>query len=257
MNVITLDFGQGSSVQQRPSQSYPGAHSVAATAVGRKLLFESAVNSPSDCVRGRSTRPRLTPTQGIAMPRVTDLRMVLGRRLLIVADCDNWDYSLKRCGLRLRYAALLDRLSAKAKQVFAVAVLASAPGDCRRAEHLTNCGWEVVSIAWETVTTYQGVRKLANADMDLAFECGSLSVMCGCDVALIGTGDGDLAVCIARGLRRIRHLTPIAIHTLSIAGASSSRLRQRSDLLDSSLIIGQDMLEKIDPRQKVNKPQCS
>jgi len=187
----------------------------------------------------------------MAIPRLTDLRVVRGKRVLFVADSDNWDYSLERYRLRLQYGKVLNRLSAEAKHVYAVAVLTSSPNDCRRARHLANCGWRVVSIPWETVTTCQGVRKLANADMDLAFECGYLSNMRGCDVALVGTGDGDLAVSIARGLRRIHQRTPIGIHALSVLGASSNRLRQRTDLFDSSVIIGKDMLENINTRHEV------
>ena len=192
----------------------------------------------------RWARPRLTLAR-MATPMVTDLRAARGKRVLFVADSDNWDYSLKPCGLRLRYQKLLSCLRAEADLVFPVAVLTSAPGDWRRARRLADCGWRVVSIPWETVTTCHGTRKLANADMDLAFECGCLAIVSGCDTALIGTGDGDLAVSIARGLRRIRRPEPISVHTLSVVGATSSRLRQRIDLFDSSTMIGRDMLENI------------
>jgi hypothetical protein len=181
----------------------------------------------------------------LAVPRFTDLRALRGKRVLLVADSDNWDYSLKPHGLRLQYGKLLDRLNAEADRVFPVAVLTSAPRDSRRARHLQNCGWGVVSIPWETITTCRGTRKVANADTDLAFECGCLCVSRDCDAALIGTGDGDLAVSIARGLRRLHRRIPVSIHTLSVVGASSSRLWHRSDLFDSSIMIGTDMLEHI------------
>jgi hypothetical protein len=205
--------------------------------------------TPRDGVNNVGVHPQLTATCGMALPMVTNLRAVRGKRVLFVADSDNWDYSLRRHGLRLLYRRLLSRLNAEAERVFPVAVLTSAPGDSRRARRLEDCGWRVVSIPWETITTCQGVRKLANADTDLAFECGRLSIITGCDVALIGTGDGDLAVSIARGLRRTHRRVPIAIHTLSVRGASSTRLRQRTDLFDSSVIIGKDMLENINRRE--------
>lgn len=185
-----------------------------------------------------------------AMPKATNLRAARGKRVLLVADADNWDYSLKRHGLRLGYRRLLSRLNAEADCVYPVAVLTSAPDDSRRSHHLEDCGWHVVSIPWETVTTFHGARKLANADMDLAFEWGCLSIISGCDTALIGTGDGDLAVSIARGLRRLHRRIRISIHTLSVVGASSSRLWQRNDLFDSSVMIGEDMLENIASRHQ-------
>ena len=90
----------------------------------------------------------LPATSGMVMPMVTNLRAIRGKRVLFVVDSDNWDYSLKRHGLRLRYRRLLNRLNAEAERVFPVAVLTSAPGDSRRARHLENCGWRVVSIPW-------------------------------------------------------------------------------------------------------------
>jgi hypothetical protein len=210
------------------------------------------MRTPPDGASTSWGRLPLSPTSGMAIPRFTDLRGVRGKRVLFVADSDNWDYSLKPHGLRLRYGKLLNRLKVEAKHVFPVAVLTSARDDRRRARHLESNGWRVVSIPWETIRTCQGTRKLANADMDLAFECGCLSVNSYCNAALIGTGDGDLAVSIARGLRRIHGRTPITIHTLSVVGASSSRLWQRTDLFDSSTMIGEDMLEDIDSQHHFN-----
>ena len=202
--------------------------------------------------RNGTDNPRRLPfsaTSGLAIPRVTDLRMFRGKRVLLIADSDNWDYSLKPHGLRLQYGGLLDRLKRRGRS--------RVPGSCAdlgtgrlsvRLSFPENCGWRVVSIPWETITTCGGTRKLANADTDLAFECGYLCVSKDCDAALIGTGDGDLAVSIARGLRRIHRRMPIAIHTLSVVGASSSRLWQRTDLFDSSVMIGRDMLDNMNSR---------
>jgi hypothetical protein len=189
--------------------------------------------------------PQQTAVWRKPVPAFTDLRTLHGQRVLIVLDSDNLDYSLERQGTRLRYAKLLSQIGDRVGQVFPVAVLTSAQGDQRRADFLARSGWRVVSIPWENVITYNGVRKMANADLDIAFEFGCLASISGCDAALIGTGDGDLAVSIARGLRRTRPRTSIAIHALSVAGATSARLRQRNDLFDSNVIVGTDMLEDV------------
>jgi len=188
-------------------------------------------------------RHRPTTARRTAIPTVTDLRALCNKRILLVVDADNMDYSLKPQGWRFRYRELLNRLTDGARMVFPAAVLTAAPGDRRRATSLENHGWRVLSIPWETVASHQGLRKLANADLDIAFECGSLASISGCEAVLIGTGDGDLAVSIARGLRRTHQRSRISVHTLSVAGASSSRLRQRTDLFDSSIIVGKDLLE--------------
>jgi hypothetical protein len=130
-------------------------------------------------------------------------------------------------------------------------VITSNPDDHRREDALEHCGWRVISIPRETIITCKGLRKVANADADLCYELGVLASVTEFTTALLGTGDGDLAVTCSKGLRRTCGDRPIAVHTLSVVGASSSRLWQRTDLFDSSLIIGQDMLTKVNARHEL------
>lgn len=183
------------------------------------------------------------------MPATTSLKCMRGRRVLCLADSDNLDHSLAQRGLHLRHADLLRHLDATARKVFAVAVLTSPVHDTRRAEAWGRAGWRPIVVHWEWAMTCKGMRKLANADFDIAFEAGVLSSISGCDTILLATGDGDLAVSIARGLRRARQRDRLTIHTLSVTGATSARLRERTDLFDSSIQIGQDCLE---PRTAAN-----
>jgi hypothetical protein len=181
------------------------------------------------------------------MPGQTGLKCIRGSRLLAVVDADNLDFSLSHRGYRLRYSDLLRRLNAEAHQTFAVALLTSAVRDNRRADALRQAGWRPIVISWEWAVTVNGTRKLANADLDIAFETGVLSSVSGCNAVLLGTGDGDLAISIARGLHRTRKRNRVVVHTLSVDGATSTRLHQRRDLFDSSILIGRDLLWETNP----------
>jgi hypothetical protein len=158
-------------------------------------------------------------------------------------DGDNLDISAKGHGLRVRYDRLLGLLHNEADEVEAVAVITSNVGDHRREDSLVDCGLRVVSIPREIVVEGRECRKVANADADLCFELGSLANVAGYSAICLGTGDGNLAISCLRGWRRTCG-DATAIHTLSVAGATSARLRRR-DLFDSSILLGMDMLVPI------------
>jgi len=79
-----------------------------------------------------------------------------------------------------------------------------------------------------------------NADMDLCFHIGFLVRRSHCDTVVIGSGDGDLCVAVGRGLRRLPGRA-LQILTLSVPGATSHRLRSRTDLFDGNIALGQDV----------------
>jgi len=188
-------------------------------------------------------RDRLRGTNW-TMSGQTDLRVLRDERVLAILDADNLDFSLQRHGLQVRYVTLLKRLQSLARAVFPVAVLTTNVADVGRALRLRECGWRALEIPREAVPTSKGLRVAGNADADLAFELGALAAVADCSAVLLGTGDGDLAVSCSRGLRRVCRTRPVAIHTLSVSGSTSARLRQRRDLFSSSILIGMDLLER-------------
>lgn len=180
-----------------------------------------------------------------SLPATTRLGVVRDSRLLCILDVDNLDYSAKPRGLRVRYGDLLVRLRQLARVVFPVAVLTSEIDRRERAEALRRVGWRPVVIPREVAVTHQGVHKTANADCDLCFELGRLLGIADATAVLLGTGDGDLAISCARGVRRTSSTRRIPVHTLSVAGATSSRLRTRHDHFSSSTLLGRDLVESL------------
>jgi uncharacterized LabA/DUF88 family protein len=169
---------------------------------------------------------------------------VQGRRLLVIVDDDNIRISIALKNRSLCYATLLKHLQGSTASVSALAVLTHENGDERRRKYFEDRSWQVLGVQRERVTTHRGQEVKANADMDMCFECGRLVQEGGYDAVLIGSGDGDLCVAIARGLRRTSPACRIV--TLSEPSSTSARLRSRPDLFDSSLLIGADILSPSD-----------
>jgi uncharacterized LabA/DUF88 family protein len=167
------------------------------------------------------------------------LSALKGQRVLTIVDEDNIRISMKHHRQPLSYRRLLARLHSETTRVFPLAVLTAPEGDQRREAYLKSRGWNVVTIPRETVLTTAGLQLKANADFDLAFELGHLVTTGQFDTVLLGTGDGDLAVAIGRGIRR--RCPELRLITLSVAGSASARLRSRSDLFDGNIVVGRDL----------------
>jgi hypothetical protein len=180
--------------------------------------------------------PRRVPAR---LPPTTDFSPASGQRVLFLADEDNLRISMQERGARLSYKALLQRVQEAAQSVSAWAVLATAAGDGRRAEDLQGQGWNVVAIPQEVVVTVDGPCLKANADMDFCFAAGYLARTGRCDAVVLGSGDGDLCVAVARGIKRMPGARKV--YTLSVPGSTSQRLKSRPDLFDGNILIGRDL----------------
>lgn len=159
--------------------------------------------------------------------------------MLVAMDEDNLRISMQQHHQPLSYRRLLARLQDETRGVFPLAVLTTPRGDKRRQTYLESRGWNVLAIPQETVFTHAGPQLKANADFDLAFELGLRLNTAQFDAVLLGTGDGDLAVAIGRGIRR--RCPDMQLFTLSVAGSASERLRSRSDLFDGNIVVGRDI----------------
>jgi hypothetical protein len=184
--------------------------------------------------------PLLRPPRHSCLPQTTDLSPLKGRRVLTVLDEDNLRISMRQYNLPLSYRRLLGRLHDETQLVFPLAVITAAEGDHRRGTSLANSGWSVIVVPRETVFTSAGPQLKANADFDLAFELGHLVNPRQFDTVLLGTGDGDLAVAIGRGIRR--NCPHLHLFTLSVPGSASARLRTRADLFDGNILVGRDLI---------------
>jgi len=181
-------------------------------------------------------RPRLTRK---ILAATTDLGQLAGQRLVCAVDEDNLRISLMRHAVRLSYHKLLQRLEATAAKASAWAVLTTTEGDHRREQYLMKRGWNVVSVVRETVLTVRGYENKSNADLDLAFLVGFLANAGDIDAVLLGTGDGDLAISMARGVKRVQPV--VRVYTLSVPGSTCHRLQHRTDLFDGNFLVGCDI----------------
>ncbi len=195
---------------------------------------------------GRSRRFCNRPNAPTYFPGITDFSPLKGCRVLTVVDEDNIRISMQQHRQPLSYRRLLARLHSETNRVFPLAVLTAPEGDQRRVAYLKSRGWNVLAIPRETVLTTAGPQLKANADFDLAFELGHLVNTGQFDTVLLGTGDGDLAVAIGRGIRR--RCPQLHLFTLSVPGSASGRLRSRSDLFDGNIVVGRDLSRKLDLR---------
>ena len=170
------------------------------------------------------------------LPTTTDFSLLKGRNLLAVVDDDNLRISMQQCRRPLSYSILLSRLQNESGYVFPLTVLTVQAGDLKRELELKGNGWNVLVIPKENVFTITGPQIKANADFDLAFELGHLVNSIQFDTVLLGTGDGDLAVAVGRGIRRT--CPRIRLLTLSVPASTSTRLRTRPDLFDGNIAVG-------------------
>jgi hypothetical protein len=196
--------------------------------------FDFLFGAPRRRGPSHSRRPR-----GPGLPPATDLGPLAGRRVLAVVDDENLRISMtRRLGVRLSYRTLRGRLEEAAAGVTPVVVFSAAPGDDRRARYFSDRGWHPVPVPIEVVMTRDGPVRKANADFDIAFEAGRLAAGGGAEAVLVGTGDGELGVAIARGMRRA--LPGCRVFALGVPGSTSRRLHRR-DLFDGVIYVGRDL----------------
>ena len=173
------------------------------------------------------------------LPPITDFGAISGKKVTCALDSDNIDICLRRCFNSLSYETLARRIIAVAGQADLLAVPTVSGNHGPRESRLSSAGWRVLPIPVEIIQTHKGSRRKANADHDIAFEVGYQVRTNSPEVVLIGTGDGDLAVAMARGIKR--HHPEIKVITLSVNGFTSHRLMTKTELFDGNILIGLDV----------------
>jgi hypothetical protein len=153
-------------------------------------------------------------------------------------DDDNLRIGLRSLGFALSYRTLRSRLAEATGGLDSWVVLSGDEGAVARGRYLEQRDWQVVQVPRQTVL-HRGVPTVkGNVDHELAFLAGRLSANQAFDVVLLGTGDGDLAVAVARCLREY---TTADIITLSVPGCSSHRLTDPA-LFSERLFVGRDLV---------------
>lgn len=185
--------------------------------------------------------PALTSRDAGVLPLTTDLAPLRGKRVLCLLDDDNLRISLRAHGVALAHRSLLAHLHGVAREVTAWMVFTAPEGAENRTRLLSSLGWNVLRVTREYVVQGGAVAAKSNADHDLCFVAGRLAMDRGFDTVLVGTGDGDLAVSLARSFAAF---TRAAVVSLSVPGSSSQRLRDGS-LFGARLFVGHDLTYRI------------
>lgn len=168
---------------------------------------------------------------------------LIGSNLLGIFDDDNLNISCgEKFGSKLSYATLAMCLRGLANQCELWAVLTSNAEDAGRARYFEARGYQALDVKREVIATKRGTVVKGNADFDLAFET-AFRVACGTfDTVLLGTGDGDLALAVARGIKRVG--LELKVFTLSVRGCTSGRLlhQQVPHLVEGNFYVEPAML---------------
>ena len=85
--------------------------------------------------------------------------------------------------------AARQRLRQAAETCFLHAFFSRDGGDDRRSRYFLSCGWTPHAYEAETVRTYWGVKRLANADGLILFTGGVLASQVGVDAVVVASGD--------------------------------------------------------------------
>lgn len=153
-------------------------------------------------------------------------------------DDDNLRIALASRGLALSYRTLHARLSRIATSSSLWVVRSVEDGENARERYLSARGFRVFQVPRATVI-HRGVPTVkGNIDHELAFLAGRLVTLDPPDAVLLGTGDGDLAVAVARCLREY---ATARVLTLSVPGSSSLRLADPL-LFSGRLLVGRDLV---------------
>ncbi|MDB5970967.1 MAG: hypothetical protein JWQ90_3417 [Hydrocarboniphaga sp.] len=179
----------------------------------------------------------------IVIPLTTGpLDILPNKRALILLDVANLHCGAKTAGYELSFGTLASLLKAKLGSADLHAFFARKPNDSGRGDELEGHGYHTHAREVEYVKTVRGMERKSNCDNDLLFVAGVLLATMSYDLVVAGTGDGDLALDLARGVRAFRD--NIEIVSLGFAHNSAWRLHTGANrVIDGNILIGADCLQ--------------
>lgn len=168
------------------------------------------------------------------------LSILRNKRVLVIIDSQNLEYSARDLGCKVSYRNLgkvLDRASSRCSRHV---IFSKNAGPTRRTGYYVERGWKPTARLTTTAHTRRGLVRKSNIDFLLAFEAGRLAEG-RWDIVLIGSGDGDLVEDVAAGILGKGSINQVA--TLSLAGSTASRLNAAySPLISANIQLGLDCL---------------
>jgi hypothetical protein len=186
--------------------------------------------------------PRRAISRVLEIAPVTGpLAPLAGKKVLVLADHENWFYSARSLGARVSFRSLGEQLRLATHACALHAFFSRAPGDQRRLRYLAERGWQPHANDIEEVATCRGTERRANCDNFLLFMAGVLASRSNAEVVVIGSGDGRLSGELARALRSLP--AKRTVHTLSLAGSTAMSLNARENPdIAGNIEIGLDCL---------------
>lgn len=181
-------------------------------------------------------------TSGVVIAEETGpLDILVGKRVLVLADVQNIDHGARDLGYKASYALLGRKLSNAAAQASLHAVFARREGDERRWQYFLRRGWVPHAKTTRRGSKRSGGQPDANTDHLLAFLAGLLAGFVASDLVVLATGDGQLVLDVAEAISQLPR--PKAVATLSLAGSTSFRIEaRRCPLVKYNLELGKDCL---------------
>lgn len=181
-------------------------------------------------LRGRTSVPGTTGP----------LDIIRKRRVLVIADAQNLDYSARDIGCKMSWRSLGEVLDKACSRCSRHVIFSRNAGQNQRVAYYAARGWQTHARLNRTVQTMNGAERKSNADFLLAFIAGRLSGA-KWDIVIIASGDGDLVEDVAEGILSLGSVRTVI--TLSLAGSTAWRLdARRSSLITGNIKIGLDCL---------------
>jgi hypothetical protein len=176
---------------------------------------------------------------------------LVSKRVLLLIDDDNLRVSNQNALRKsFSYRALANELDRITRCCDKFAFFSSAPGDHSRQQYFSRRGYNTLDLKREFESRPGGrITANSNADFDLAVQGGYLLSLCRYDCVLVGSGDGDLVLAIARGVQRL--LPDVRVFTLSVPGCTSHRiLASKTSLIAANFLVEDSMLRALPSGKK-------
>lgn len=169
------------------------------------------------------------------------------KRGLILVDVANLFCGAKRAGYELSFWQLASILKANLLLTDLHAFFAWNARSPGQESSFQARGYHTHQRDVQYVATVNGVERKSNCDNDILFGAGVLLATKEYEVVVVGTGDGDLAADLARGVHNLQ--SSASVVTVSFAHTTAWRLHSEANPgISDNILIGMDCLKPARPK---------
>jgi len=215
-------------------------------------MDEFNMNSLTDAAGG-NILPLLRPSSRHSVwtganveARTGPFERLRGRSVLVALDLENIDRSAANIGRVVDYVRLARALrEGIGRNTHLIAIFSRDDNETTAEHFLWEAGWMTYTRPIDVVRNKFGIVKHGNADVAFATVVGAAVTSLEADACVLGTGDGQLAIDVARCVKAIAPSCKTSA-TLSLPGSTSQRLdARRSDIFAVNLEIGDDVMNRL------------